>query len=57
MRRSHEPMSCVSCGSVRSAELVPRPGVGSYGVVDRHWVRECWVCGFQWDEFAGSAAS
>jgi hypothetical protein len=57
MRQSSNAVTCVKCGSIGSADAVPRSGVGAFGMVDRRWMRQCWVCGFEWDEFAGRAAS
>jgi hypothetical protein len=57
MHKSSESVTCVKCGSIGSAEEVPRPAVGAFGIVDRHWIKQCWVCGFEWDEFEGRAAS
>jgi len=57
MRQPSNAVTCVKCGSIGSADTVPRPGVGSIGMADRRWIRQCWVCGFEWDEFADRAAS
>jgi len=57
MHQFAESVACVKCRSINSVTAVPRPSVGVFGITERRWIRQCWVCGCEWDGFEGRAAS
>jgi hypothetical protein len=57
MHQFAESAACVKCRSINSVTEVPRPSVGVFGITERRWIRQCWVCGCEWDDFEGRAAS
>jgi hypothetical protein len=49
MGKDQNSIVCLRCGSIGSTEDVVRPAKsGGRGTADR-WVKQCWVCGFEWD--------
>jgi len=48
MDREKNAIVCLRCGSIGSTEDVLRPATAEgRGAADR-WVKQCWVCGFEW---------
>jgi ribosomal protein L37E len=49
MSNQQHSIVCLRCGSIGSTEDVLRPAkAGGRVAVDR-WVKQCWVCGFEWE--------
>ena len=47
MSKEQNSIVCVRCGSIGSTDDVLRPAVAG-GTADR-WVKQCWICGFEWE--------
>lgn len=55
MSKEQNPIVCVSCGSIGSTDEVQRPTPAG-GTADR-WVKQCWICGFEWVDAGHRKAS
>ena len=51
MLKSSQAVTCVKCGSLGSADLVPVPVGPPWSKQSKsQTARQCWVCGYEWDE-------
>jgi len=50
MSKQQDSVVCLRCGSIGSTEDVPRPGTAGANVAADRWVKQCWVCGFEWED-------
>lgn len=56
MNKQRDSVVCLRCGSIGSTEDVLRPAMPGGRVADR-WVKQCWVCGFEWESSQARNAS
>ena|ERR1700676_2492643 len=53
MSKERHSVDCAKCGSIGTV----RPPFGPVSWIEDYWIKQCWVCGFEYFELEGRAAS
>ena len=57
MSKESYSLDCTKCGSIGTIQAVFRPPFGPDSWTGDYWIKQCWVCGFEYYELEGRTAS